>query len=201
MKYIYLMLLFVLICCKSSTERNNSILKQEGKIGIFYNSDSTVSVDIFNWQDSLPDSIYNKKVISIAIMENSNIKLRKSFLQCLQSFSISESRLDKDTLFLDSTFKNLDYLSLIQPKCIVVNLDSIKIRKLDYFSSKNEKYQFNLNLSKINGLDSLLINAPNEHIEIPINKDYKYIAPCTKNNQVRTLKKYYKNVVLWFQCN
>ncbi|WP_338814764.1 hypothetical protein V9L05_05940 [Bernardetia sp. Wsw4-3y2] len=186
----------------SCTEEKRQILdytltREESSIYFFPVDDSTYSIDIFNWQDSLPDSTYTKRIINIAVMENSNVKLRQGFLQKLESFSISESKLGNDTLFLDSSFKNLDYLCLIHPKCAVINLDSVRIRKLYYTALKERDYNFTLDLNKIQGLDTLTIQSPEEYIKIPINKNYKCILPCTKNNQVEELRKYYEHVYPW----
>ena len=203
MRIIYIMLLFNLFSCKQENKLNyeNKILFKGGSIIYFTNKeDSSVHVDIKNWQDSLPDSVYNINVVSMAILDSSNVKLRKSLLQKVLSIGIYDSRLGDDTLYLDRSFKSLNHLSLINPKCVIVNLDSITIKKLDYFSREDRKFDFALNLNKINGLDTIKIDAPTEYIKIPTNKSYKRITICTKNNQIENLKKYYDNVFVWISC-
>jgi hypothetical protein len=186
-------LIFIIFISCNNKQIVNSKIENKGSIHFVY-YESKVSMDLYNWIGSLPDSIYTKNINNIAVMQNSDVEIKIELLKQLKSFTISESRLGKDTLFLNNCFNDLEYLSIIEPNCIIKNLDSIKIKKLDYFSSQNKSYSFALDLSKINGLDTILIDAPLEDIEIPTNKSYKYLIPCTKNNQIISLRKYYTNV-------
>ena len=205
MKYIYILFIFAFFYCRnennSKTENKKDIVhKRQGSIAVISEEDGSVNVDIRNWQDSLPDSIYKKRVINLAVMENSNVKLRKGFINTLSYLTILESRLGSDTLFMDSSFKQLNYLSLINPRCAIVNLDTIPIRKLDYISRGGREFNFALDLTKIEKLDTIIIDAPDEYIDIPIDKSYKRIGICTRNNQLEELRKYYENVFIWFTC-
>lgn len=201
MKYI-LLLLFLLGCKpndkKSSYLTTQSKYKQD--IQIYTNGDTFSNISIKNWHGNLPDCVYLKPVFSISISDSSNIIAKDGFLRKIKHIGIEQSRLNSDTLFINKTFGDLDYLFLTNLNCVITNDDSISIKNLNYGLNQKGKYSFALDLNLIKDLDTLYIYAPYENIVIPLDKNYKHITLCTLNDQGDTLRKYYKYVDVLSYC-
>lgn len=194
MKYILILILF-LGCTQKKDSSTSSIIQKthsEQKIYVYGNYDTMDNVSIKNWQGTLPDSLHLKPIFSIFISDSSDIVIERNILKNIRYVEIEESRLGSDTLLINNVFNKLDYLYLTNLNCVIANDDTISIKNLNYASNQKNKHCFRLDLSKVKNMDTLYIYAPYENITIPTDKDYKYVGFRTLNDQIDTLKKYYK---------
>jgi len=154
--------------------------------------DTILYVDLVQIHDSIPDSLYKYPIRSISIKECS-LKYRKNFLKQLEHIGILDTYL-YDSLILDSTFTNLQSVSIYNARSVITN-KKIKLRDFTYsWDETKEYFPFSFVLEDLFVYNHLHIRASEEYIEIPIDKNYKSILYCTKNKQYDKLKKYYPKV-------
>ncbi|WP_375560248.1 hypothetical protein ACE193_21460 [Bernardetia sp. OM2101] len=214
MKYFFLFFIPLLFSCtirgkkehndtssKNTETQNNFSLNKNNispSISVHYNADRDiiVYVSIKNLNDSIPDSLYSYPIRGLFI-EESSIKYRKDFFKQLEILSLIETELS-EKLFIDSTFKDLKCVKVINPLSEITNSE-IRLDKFEYWVEiydidieKTIPFSFDLNKMRVDS--SLYIISPLEEIIIPSNKNYKDILFCTKNEQFERLNAEYEIV-------
>ncbi len=159
------------------------------------NKDTINYVSIKYLNDSIPDSLYLYP-IRVLFVKESSIKYRKDFFKQLEILGLSDTKLSKP-LHIDSTFKDLKDLQVINPLSKITNSE-IRLDEFEYWVEfdidRGTSLPFSFDLNKMRVDSRMYIVSPLEDILIPSGRKFEKIIFCTKNEQFERLKAEYINV-------
>ena len=210
--YFLITLLLLVSCKKAKNEKdidisdekveiqNNFRLNEndiEADIHVKYNKnkDTMNYVSIKYLNDSIPDSLYLYP-IRVLFIKESFIKYREDFFKQLEILGFSDTKLNEQ-LNIDSTFKHLKDLQIINPLSKITNSE-IRLDEFEYWVEfdidRGTSIPFSFDLNKMRVDSTMYIVSPLEEIIIPSNKKYRKVIFCTKSDQFERLNAEYEFV-------